>query len=81
MLLRVHLFARLRDEIGSSVIELDLTEQASIAELRAELLRRYPNIVKLLLSCRVAVNHEFADDSQLLQASDELALIPPVSGG
>ena len=81
MLLRVHLFARLRDEIGTPVIELDFAEQVNIAELRSELLRRYPKIVPLLPSCRVAVNHEFADDSQLLQASDELALIPPVSGG
>lgn len=74
----VLLFARLRDLVGHPAVECDAT---SVADLRAELAARHPDAAPLLAACRVAVNHEFVADSHPLGPGDEVAVIPPVSGG
>ncbi len=76
--MRVLLFAALRDAAGPSV-ELDLPAGATVGDLRAELARVVP--AALLARSAVAVNHEYADDARELSATDEVAVIPPVSGG
>jgi molybdopterin converting factor small subunit len=49
--------------------------------LRRALAERYPALAPLLERSAIAVNHDFADDSSILRESDEIAVIPPVSGG
>ena len=81
MRLTVRLFAMLREQAGTDSVELELSEGATGADaleaLRAErgleLLDRLP--------VRLAVNREYADLERELAAGDELAVIPPVSGG
>jgi molybdopterin converting factor subunit 1 len=75
---RVLLFAALRDAAGPSV-EVSLPAGATVRELRAELARVLP--AALLARSAIAVNHEYADDSREVRAGDEVAVIPPVSGG
>lgn len=76
--MRVLLFAALRDAAGPSV-EVSLPAGATVRELRAELARVLP--AALLARSAIAVNHEYADDSREVRAGDEVAVIPPVSGG
>lgn len=76
--MRVLLFAALRDAAGPNV-EVSLPAGATVRELRAELARVLP--AGLLARSAIAVNHEYADDARELSAADEVAVIPPVSGG
>ncbi len=76
MLVRVRLFAALRERAGAEEIELELPEGASVADALAEM----GNITRNL-SVVMAVNQEYADARARLSSGDELALIPPVSGG
>ena len=81
MTLTVHLFAAARDRVGTPAVALDLPVSATVADLRADLLARYPDLASLLPVCRIAVNHDFADDADAIPAGAEVAVIPPVSGG
>jgi molybdopterin converting factor subunit 1 len=77
--LTIHLFSRARELAQAST--LDVHPVATVAALRAELANRFPALRELLAASRIAVNHDFADDSMPLNDSDEVAVIPPVSGG
>ena len=81
MTLTVHLFARARELAGVERLQVELADGASVAELRATLVGQVPALGPLLAVSAVAVNHDFATDTQLLVESDEVAIIPPVSGG
>jgi molybdopterin synthase catalytic subunit len=76
MLVSVLLFAGLRERAGEDQIELELPDTARVGDALAAL-------ADLTGGLRVvmAVNREYADASTPLSAGDELALIPPVSGG
>jgi molybdopterin converting factor subunit 1 len=77
MLHSVLLFAGLRELAGPS-LAVELPTGATVADLRRALSGR---LGPLLDASRIAVNHQFAEDSQVVSAGDELAVIPPVSGG
>lgn len=76
----VLLFARLADVAGSRV-ELPLAQRASVAALKQELARRYPELAGLLAVSRVAIGHDFVSDDTVIPDGVEVAIIPPVSGG
>lgn len=73
----VRLFASLRERAGASELTLDLPDGASVADALAELRGVAPEGLPLVM----AVNREYAPADQVLDPGDELALIPPVSGG
>lgn len=76
MTVRVRLFAMLRERAGIDVVELELPEGARVADA----LERLEELAGGL-SLVMAVNREYARPDAPLAAGDELALIPPVSGG
>jgi molybdopterin synthase catalytic subunit len=76
MNVRVRLFAGLRDRAGADEVELELPEGARVADA-LERLSHVAGGVRVVM----AVNREYADADARLEAGDELALIPPVSGG
>ncbi len=82
MVLRIRLFAQLRERAGADAIEAELPEGATVADALRELGGR-PPLGELLarLPVRMAVNREVVGGDTPLHASDELALLPPVSGG
>lgn len=82
MTLRVRLFAVLRERVGSDSIEIDLAEGATVADALEELSGLSP-LAELLerMPVRMAVNRAYASPEEALGAGDELALIPPISGG
>jgi molybdopterin synthase catalytic subunit len=82
MRVSVKLFAVLRERAGRDRIEIEIAgDSASLTELRAEIARCVPAIEPLLSRVRVAVNEEFASERDRVRAGDDVALIPPVSGG
>ncbi|SDX20164.1 molybdenum cofactor biosynthesis protein MoaE [Paenibacillus sp. CF384] len=78
----IHLFAGLAERFGAAVITLELDQaELTVHQLKQELIRRYPVDASLITISFMACNQTYASDEQLLQASNELALLPPVSGG
>ena len=82
MTVTVRLFAVLRERVGSDSIEVELEDGATVAEALARLAER-PELGELLdrMPVAMAVNRDYADPGTSLAAGDELALVPPVSGG
>ncbi|HSC03336.1 MAG TPA: molybdenum cofactor biosynthesis protein MoaE [Solirubrobacteraceae bacterium] len=76
MQIRVRLFAGLRERAGASELELELPEGAVVADA-LERMRELTDGVPVVM----AVNHEYASPGSTLASGDEVALIPPVSGG
>ena len=82
MLIRVRLFAILRERAGRDWLELDLPDGATVADA-LDRLRGGGELDGLLDQLRVvmAVNREYATEQSELHEGDEVALVPPVSGG
>jgi len=78
---KVQLFAVARERARQSVVDLDLPEQATVAALKKSLAEACPSLAPMVSVLRVAVNSEYAADSQVISPGAELAVIPPVSGG
>lgn len=78
MKLTVHLFGKARDLAGASLLEIAWSPGLTVGQVRALLA---PVLGDLLGHCAVAVNHEFASADRTLAEADEVAVIPPVSGG
>jgi molybdopterin synthase catalytic subunit len=76
MEVRVRLFAALRDRAGASEIELELPDGARVSDALAQLGALTDGVPVVM-----AVNQEYADAAVTLRPGDEVALIPPVSGG
>jgi MoaE-MoaD fusion protein len=82
MTVTVRLFAILRDRAGAGTIDIDLPEPATVADALKALSQRHELADALArIPVRMAVNRELAEPACALHAGDELALIPPVSGG
>ncbi len=81
MKLEIQLFASLKDAAKASQIEAEIPDGASVAQLLEAVAREFPSLEKWLPHCRVALNLEYASKDQLVREGDEIALIPPVSGG
>jgi len=79
MKLKIKTFGISRDILGGREVELDMNG-TSVADLRRALSTQYPPLDKLN-SLFIAVNQEYAPDEKVLSDKDEIALIPPVSGG
>ena len=76
----VQLFASYAESFGGATLELPLKSGDTVADL-VNSLRSLPGASILPDSPRVAVNRKFAAGNQVIDARDEIALIPPVAGG
>jgi molybdopterin converting factor subunit 1 len=76
MQVHIRLFAGLRERAGASEVALDLPDGARVADALAQLHHVTGDVPVVM-----AVNQEYADETMALSSGDELALIPPVSGG
>jgi molybdopterin converting factor subunit 1 len=83
MRVQVLYFASSREAAGTSSQELELPSGATTGALRAALLAAHPALTDLMGSCVLAVNQEYVapDTEVVLRDGDEIALIPPLSGG
>ncbi len=74
-------FASCRDLVGTREASISLPERSSVADLLARLAADHPRFREMEGSLMVSVNQAYVDRSQRLNDGDEVALIPPVSGG
>jgi len=81
MQVRVLFFGMLREIAGGSEQRLAVAEDARLADLLGECAKRWPKLADYLPATAVAVNQEFAAADTRLKDGDEVALLPPVSGG
>jgi molybdopterin converting factor subunit 1 len=77
----VRLFARLADMAGSRSLDVDLGEGLCAGDMLALLAREHPGVAALGANVMYAVNQEYVPRDHPLRDGDELAIIPPVSGG
>jgi molybdopterin converting factor subunit 1 len=73
-------FGIAKDIIGQRFLDVEMPAAASVGDLRSMLVQRFPRLTDLA-SVRLAVNGEYAHEQLSLGENDEVALIPPVSGG
>lgn len=74
-------FGRLKDVAGQSEESLDLHDVSTIEQLFAHCSQRIPELAKYRSSVVASRNREFAAWDTLLHSGDEVAFLPPVSGG
>ena len=80
MEINVLAFGIAKDIFGASMVSLQLTNDATVSNLKYLLENQFPKL-KQLTSYMVAVNNEYALDGDTVHQRDEIAIIPPVSGG
>ena len=78
---RVLFFGAARDAAGREQLELSLGSPANVASAFGQLLSDYPALARFGNSLLLAVNQEYALPDRKLSDGDELAVLPPVSGG
>jgi len=81
MRVRVLFFGALKDMVGKSGDSLDLADGASVRDVLARYEAQIPRLKAMLPSLALAVNQQYAGPETKLKAGDEVALLPPVSGG
>ena len=79
--MRVLFFAHLRDATGCEAGELPVARPVNGDELWVRLLDHYPGLAGHRSNVRLSRNWEYADADTRFMDGDEVALIPPVSGG
>ncbi len=81
MKIRVRLFASFREAAGGGTLTWDAPEDATVSDVVAALREMYPRLGPAAEKALLAVNQEYVGGDLRLHDGDELALIPPVSGG
>jgi molybdopterin converting factor subunit 1 len=81
MKIRVKLFAALQHVVGHEELEVELVSGKTAGELLDLLVAEHPKLARYLDVIQVAVNQEFVGRDEPIAADDEVALLPPVSGG
>src|SRR5215217_5696084 len=81
MRVRVLFFGMLKDIVGTAGENSEIPEGASLRTVFDDYARRYPRLREIAPSIVVARNQEFADPATPLEEGDEVAFLPPVSGG
>jgi molybdopterin converting factor subunit 1 len=73
-------FGIAKEILNGAAINIELDEATTVGKLKDRLQEEYPKL-KELRSFFIAVNNRYAPTDQVLELEDEIALIPPVSGG
>lgn len=81
MIVHLRFFASLRERVRRSEADWTLDDGATVEQLWTALCAAFPDLTVLGGSVSFAVNREYVDRSHRLSNEDEVALIPPVSGG
>jgi molybdopterin converting factor subunit 1 len=79
--INVRLFAGLHDLVGKRDVVLDLPDGATVEQLRDRLGEEYPIVQPFLMTLVCAVDEEYVPPEYVLHEGEDVALIPPISGG
>jgi molybdopterin converting factor subunit 1 len=80
-MIRVLLFGAAADRAGTREIELPVDDGATLAEVWSQLAERHPDLAPMRDTLAFAVNGEYARAEDGVSPGDEIAVLPPVSGG
>lgn len=80
MKIKILAFGIVKDIFGAPEKELEIPEGADVKVLKTVLEDRFPDLKKLR-ACFIAIDDEYAEDGDVLDVKQEIAIIPPVSGG
>jgi molybdopterin converting factor subunit 1 len=81
MLVTLRMFARLREISGNAELQIVRPEGSDAGSLWKDLTQQYPELGPYTGSISCAINQEYAKLSTALRDGDEIAFLPPVSGG
>jgi len=81
MTIKVKLFAILRERAGAAEISQQIAEGSTVAQVWQTLQNDYPKLAGPTFRLLYAVNQNYVSPDHVLRDGDELAIIPPVSGG
>lgn len=81
MRVTIRLFARLRDLVGAGELLREVAPGATVASVWEALVREYPDVAPYAASMSCAVNADYARMTTPVSDGDEVAFLPPVSGG
>ena len=79
--IKVKLFAILRDRVGESEITITVPMGITVDYLNSEILKRYPQLKSFNNKFVTSVNWKVTTGNTIISSNDEIALLPPVSGG
>jgi molybdopterin converting factor small subunit len=77
----LRLYGSIKDLLGKDTIGVDWTYNMTAGDLRKKLYDSFPVLSIVNAQFAISVNRRAADDRELIQKTDELAVLPPVSGG
>ena len=80
MKIKVRAFGIAKKIFGASHQEIEMEKVNSVAELKIQLIKKFPEFEKLA-SMKIAVNEEYASEDYEIKHNDEVVIIPPVAGG
>ena len=78
--MKVLAFGVVKDIFSNSIVDIDIDDATTINQLKTLLEEKYPQLNQLG-SYMIAVNNEYASINEVIREGDEVAIIPPVSGG
>lgn len=79
--IQIKLFARARELAESELISVSVETDATVAQLRLAMAEQFPQLQPLSSQLLIAVDNAYAGEEQTLNAQQEVACFPPVSGG
>ena len=78
---KVLFFGMLKDIVGRAEDRIEMDSGASLATVFDRYARQFPRLTDLQSSIVLACNHQFCERSKSVEEGDEIAFLPPVSGG
>ena len=81
MKVKILLFAQARQIVGEESVAVEVEPGCTVAKLKDSLAAAYPDLESLLSRSNIALNQQYAVDSDIVSPDVEAAMIPPVSGG
>ena len=74
-------FATVKDATGIRMESIDLSKDTTISEMLSKISMIYPKLKHILNNIQISVNYRIVDFNTILKDGDEVALLPPISGG
>ncbi len=79
--IKVLFFATLRDRAGTKSVEIEISDSATVRDLKENIARQFHGLEPSLKTAITSINHEYAAEDAVLPANAEVGMFPPVSGG
>jgi molybdopterin converting factor small subunit len=81
IIVHIKMFGLFREAVGKNEIAVALQDEASVADIRGQVNQTYPQLAQTRAYFIIAVNRRVAPDTTKISPSDEIAIMPLVSGG